>query len=204
MQEEVYPELSDAIEWKKIQRRNIGFVYAYNTGCDVLATVDDDNIPYDNWGKIELGTQKVKEFWTNDLVFDPVGIFYPHLWHRGYPLELVKKRISSTMYYETTQCFAEVDIQANLWNGDPDIDAICRMMSPGKYTFEFDENYTSKRISPFNSQNTIISRDVVPHYMCIPYIGRMDDIWGVIRSSLWTQGYVLPELQFIKIETITM
>ena len=32
-------------------RRNIGFVYAYEQGADVIATVDDDNIPYENWGQ---------------------------------------------------------------------------------------------------------------------------------------------------------
>ena len=49
-QEELYPELSETIGWKSIQRRNIGFVYAYHNGADIIATVDDDNIPYDNWG----------------------------------------------------------------------------------------------------------------------------------------------------------
>jgi len=32
--------------------------------------------------------------------------------------------------------------------------------------------------SPINSQNTFISRDVIPHYMVLPFVGRMDDIWG--------------------------
>jgi hypothetical protein len=47
-QAELYPELSEIIGWKTIQRRNIGFVYAYNKGAEIVATVDDDNIPYDN------------------------------------------------------------------------------------------------------------------------------------------------------------
>ena len=50
-QESLYPELSEIIGWKNIQRRNIGFVYAYHQGSDVIVTVDDDNIPYDCWGK---------------------------------------------------------------------------------------------------------------------------------------------------------
>ena len=50
-QEEKYKDLSDAIGWKCIQRRNIGLVDAYNRGADIIATVDDDNIPYDDWGK---------------------------------------------------------------------------------------------------------------------------------------------------------
>ena len=50
-QESKYKELSDSIGWRSIQRRNIGFIEAFHeTNCDVIATVDDDNIPYDNWG----------------------------------------------------------------------------------------------------------------------------------------------------------
>ena len=50
-QEKKYPELSLALGWNTIQRRNIGFIEAYKLGADVMATVDDDNIPYENWGK---------------------------------------------------------------------------------------------------------------------------------------------------------
>jgi hypothetical protein len=45
---------------KSIQRRNVGFVFAYNEGADIIATVDDDNIPYDNWGDNVLVGQEVE------------------------------------------------------------------------------------------------------------------------------------------------
>ena len=51
IQEHGWKELSDTIGWNSIQRRNIGFVYAYEQGADVIATVDDDNIPYEDWGQ---------------------------------------------------------------------------------------------------------------------------------------------------------
>ena len=51
-QEVLNKELSDAIEWNTIQRRNMGFLYAYNEGYEVIASVDDDNIPKENWGEI--------------------------------------------------------------------------------------------------------------------------------------------------------
>ena len=38
--------------------------------------------------------------------------------------------------------------------------------------------YGSNFISPFNSQNTFLTREVIPFYAVIPHIGRMDDIWG--------------------------
>jgi hypothetical protein len=70
-------------------------------------------------------------------------------------------------------------IQANLWDGDPDIDAICRLTK--KPTVMFDPNikpYCFNKISPFNSQNTMIARIALPYYFLPPYLGRMDDIWG--------------------------
>ena len=36
-QELMYPELSKIIGWKTIQRRNIGFVYAYEHDADIVA-----------------------------------------------------------------------------------------------------------------------------------------------------------------------
>ena len=72
-QEKTYPELSDTIGWKSIQRRNIGFVEAYNRGADIVATVDDDNIPYDSWGtNVVVGETVEIDFYDTHLgVFDP-------------------------------------------------------------------------------------------------------------------------------------
>ena len=38
--------------------------------------------------------------------------------------------------------------------------------------------FSTKLLTPFNSQNTFIHRDLIPEYLMIPHIGRMDDIWG--------------------------
>ena len=73
----------------------------------------------------------------------------------------------------------KADIQADFWNGDPDIDAICRMEHHP--ICKFKDKYfplSSNKVSPFNSQNTFISKKVLPHYFLFPHIGRMDDIWA--------------------------
>jgi len=36
----------------------------------------------------------------------------------------------------------------------------------------------SNKISPFNSQNTFLSRRVLKDYFMFPHVGRMDDIWA--------------------------
>ena len=65
-QEILYPELSNTIGWKSIQRRNIGFVYAYQNGADIVATVDDDNIPDERIVIDREGKEFVEEPITSD------------------------------------------------------------------------------------------------------------------------------------------
>jgi hypothetical protein len=175
-QEKKYPKLSKAIGWRKIQRRNIGYLEAYEMGASVIATVDDDNIPTSEWGK-NLFLDKnvsVNYYKTRLNSFDPVGATnYPNLWHRGYPLQLITKR----SYSDKIKKNIKSDIQADFWNGDPDIDAVCRLTFAPDCAFK--HKYfpiSSNRISPFNSQNTFLTREVLKHYFLYPDIGRMDDI----------------------------
>ena len=181
-QEKTYPELSDTIGWKSIQRRNIGFVEAYNRGADIVATVDDDNIPYDSWGtNVVVGETVEIDFYDTHLgVFDPLSVTeHNQVWHRGYPIELVPFRKEVTYGGKLKR---KVLIQADLWDGDPDIDAMARLSIKPTVKFGVQDAYGSTSISPFNSQNTFLARDVIPYYSVFPHVGRMDDIWG---------GYVL-------------
>jgi len=177
-QEKKWKKLSDLIGWNCIQRRNFAILEAYQRGAKVIALIDDDNIPYKNWFDEILINKRIKcsEVKTNKLFFDPIGYTnYPNLWHRGYPLELINNR----KYKKAKKNFFTPDIQANFWDGDPDIDAVCRMIY--KPECKFKKKYFpffSKKISPFNSQNTLISRKVVKDYFLFPHIGRMDDIWA--------------------------
>ena len=177
-QNEMYPELSDIIGWKTIQRRNIGFVYAYNKGADIVATVDDDNIPYDNWGTdLYVGKEVEVDYYSPEMdVFDPLSVTnYPNLWHRGYPIDYLQKRDRVT--YLGKKKVTPL-IQADLWDGDPDIDAMCRLTQKPICKFNTTGPFASDKQSPFNSQNTFIARAALRYYAVWPYVGRMDDIWG--------------------------
>ena len=178
-QEDLYKELSDTIGWKSIQRRNIGFVYAYDQGADIIATIDDDNIPYDNWGdnilinkEVEIDLFSHKSF----NVFDPISpTNHNGLWHRGYPIELVPSKNDIEYKGKTIR---KILIQADFWDGDPDIDALCRLSKMPVCKFNQFNPFGSNQIAPFNSQNTFLSREVIPYYAVLPHAGRMDDIWG--------------------------
>lgn len=178
-QDELYPDLSKIIGWKTIQRRNIGFVYAYQNGAEIVATVDDDNIPYDSWGdNILLGQEiEVDEFENLSCPFFDALSTTEHndLWHRGFPIEHLQ--VKNDIEYKGKVKMTPL-VQAEFWDGDPDIDAICRLSKKPIVKFKPFEPFTTKQLTPFNSQNTFLHRSVLKHYSVFPYTGRMDDIWG--------------------------
>ena len=178
-QEKISKKLSNLIGWNCIQRRNFAMIMAYKQGADIIATIDDDNIPFSNWGKNLLIENKVKakKYITNEDAFDPISVTnYQHLWHRGFPLQILKNKNKRKDIKNINSNF---DVQADFWNGDPDIDAICRMEHAPECKFQTSVfPFTSNKMSPFNSQNTYIKRKVMEHYFLFPHIGRMDDIWA--------------------------
>lgn len=178
MQEKYDRKLSDLIGWNCIQRRNMGLLWANDLGADIIALVDDDNIPDDKWGKnLMIGRDVEVNFYETDLpAFDPIGATnYRNLWHRGYPLQLLAKR----NYEKVTKKKINADVQADFWNGDPDIDAVCRMEYAPECKFQ--KKYfpmAANKPSPFDSQNTFITKQVLKDYFLFSNIGRMDDIWA--------------------------
>ena len=172
------PALSEAIGWNCVQRRSFGLLWARDMKADVVAVVDDDNVPLAGWGQdLLVGREVEVDFYQTELpAFDPVGATnHGHLWHRGYPLQLVSRRD----YAKRTRRKVRVAVQADFWNGDPDVDAVCRMehapqcdFDPGRFPM------ASDRMGPFNSQNTFLASRVLKDYFLFPHVGRMDDIWA--------------------------
>ncbi len=178
MQEKYDKEFSDAVGWNCIQRRNFGLLWAHDMKADIVAVVDDDNIPFEGWGEnLSIGKETEVNYYETDLpAFDPVGATnHKHLWHRGYPLQLLPQRD----YSKKSKRKINPDIQADFWNGDPDIDAFCRMEHAPDC--KFNDSFfpiASNKLSPFNSQNTFLSGKVLKDYFLFPHVGRMDDIWA--------------------------
>ena len=186
-QEKYDKPLSDAIGWNCIQRRNFGLLWAHDMEADIIAVVDDDNIPYEKWGNnLLVGKEsKIKTYDPEINVFDPIGATnYKHLWHRGFPIQYLQKR----SYEKSFEKIINPDIQADFWNGDPDIDAICRMEHSPECNFNSScFPFTSTKIAPFNSQNTFLSKRCLKDYFLFPHVGRMDDIWAAYYVQ--SKGY---------------
>ena len=183
-QEKYDPALSQAIGWNCIQRRNFGFLWAKDMAADVVAVVDDDNIPLEGWGEdLLVGREAEVNYFETDLAaFDPVGATnHGQLWHRGFPLQLVPQRD----YSRRSKRKLHVNVQADFWNGDPDIDAVCRMEHAPECRFDpacFP--MAADKPGPFSTQNTFLSAAWLRDYFVFPHVGRMDDIW----AAFYLQG----------------
>ena len=177
-QDKFDPDLSEAIGWNCIQRRSFGLLWAHRMKADVVAVVDDDNIPLPGWGQdLLVGREVEVNFYETDLpAFDPVGATnHSQLWHRGFPIQLLPKR----RYDRRSRKRLMPDVQADFWNGDPDIDAICRMEHAPECDFQAEGfPIASNRMAPFNSQNTFLRGALLKDYVLFPHVGRMDDIWA--------------------------
>jgi len=199
VQEKYDRKLSDAIGWNCIQRRIFGMLWAHDMGADIVAVVDDDNIPQPSWGEdLLVGREVEVNYFETDLpAFDPVGATnHSKIWHRGYPLQLLPKRD----YSRKSRRKIKVDVQADFWNGDPDIDAVCRMehapvcdFNPSCFPI------AANKMGPFNSQNTFLSGKLLKDYFLFPHVGRMDDIWAAYyvqalgAKVVWAKASVFQE-----------
>jgi len=185
-QEKINPELSNLIGFNSLERRNFGYIYAYKNGAKLIASVDDDNIPLENWGKNLLIDKHVEvDFYeTQEIAFDPLSVTsISNLWHRGFPIELLHRK-NLNLKLKKLSIFPQ--IQADLWNGDPDIDAICRIAFSPEVEIKNFHPFSTNKYSPFNTQNTFFSAQIIKYFMQLPFVGRMSDIWGsyLIQKNL--------------------
>jgi hypothetical protein len=186
-----YPELDEHLPYNSIQRRNIAILLAYERGCDPIITIDDDNLFLrgDFVGEHSLAGRRttIEAFTSSSGWFDVCqhleearGVpFY----HRGFP----PGERWGDQRSDSQQVEGRVAVNAGLWLGDPDVDALQRLVYPVEATgWSRTSNFALSRgtWSPFNSQNTALARDVVPAYFLSPKIGRFDDIWAsyVVRA----------------------
>jgi hypothetical protein len=183
---------ADEAPLRHYARKNIGYLVAMANGSDVIVESDDDNYPLPAfWSK----RQRIRRA----HVFERTGWLnvYGHfsdarIWPRGFPLDAIALPVARLE--EAPVQDADCPIQQGLCNGDPDVDAIYRLVSPLPIDFS-DGNALALGNSswcPFNSQNTTWWRDAFPLlYLPGTCSVRMTDIWRsfVAQRIAWTNGW---------------
>jgi len=201
-----FPGLLRELPYNTPGRRNVAMLLAYEQGADVVITLDDDNLAteYDAIGDHSVvGKNSIQWLhgsstgWLNvcDLLQEKNNTEF---YHRGFAPGMRWK--PNTIYKYTAD--AKVVVNAGLWTGDPDTDAITRLERP-LVTTGFKPHLTERIAlqpgtwSPFNCQNTALAREVIPAYFLSPAIGRHDDIFaGYIINKI--AGYLGDVITFGK------
>ena len=181
--------LRDHIPYNCIQRRNVGILWAYRQGAQIIITIDDDNFSMGGdfiGAHARVGTTELlptfhsTSGWMNvcaGLAVDDGVKFY----HRGYPQQLRWREGAQFLAHTPERRLCVVN--AGFWLDDPDIDALARMHRQPvvrglKSAWPAQFALAPGTWSPFNSQNTALARDVIPAYFLSPFVGRYDDIWA--------------------------
>ncbi len=135
-------------------RKNIGYLLAMRDQSSVIVETDDDNIP-----RREFWAPRIREQ-TAPAAFHTgwlnVYAYFSDLpmWPRGLPLDAVQT--APPPYAGLPVGRLSCPIQQGLADGNPDVDAIYRLILPLPRNFRSDRSVIlgEGAYSPFNSQNT--------------------------------------------------
>jgi hypothetical protein len=178
-----WPTLASLLPYNHYARKNLAYLWAMENGVSVLLDTDDDNS-----SEIDVFVVSEKKYrviesdveWVNVYAyFEGKGI-----WPRGLPLDEAMKPISPA---EEMQGELEWSCFQSIVDGDPDLDAIGRMLYPENHFFAEKSPLllTKMNFCPTNSQATLWKEPLLPLlYLPVTSSFRMTDIWrGIILSG---------------------
>lgn len=194
-----------AMPYNTVGRRNIGDLYAYTQGCQIIIRVDDDNFPIlteDFFTGHSITGEKFRRVdrmvaaengWFNPLIHlymqnKNSSVIYP----RGYPYE---ERKPANVHFSSSM--ARIMLNQGLWIGAPDVDAVTWLENPELVATiqarDFDDHAIVLRQGtwcPVNTQNTSFHRSLLPAFFACPYHLRFDDIYGgyMVRRLMDEKG----------------
>lgn len=193
------------VPWNTDNRRNIGFLRAWESGADVLISIDDDNYcrpggdfcgSHHTVGRAaSAGASRIAQQkpWFNIcslLDSDAKTTIFA----RGYPYASRKSEfVASPASLDAAHGDRRVAVNAGLWLDDPDVDALTRI-AIGPRVRAADERaviMAPETWSPINTQNTALMRDAIPAYyyvrMGFALTGLRIDRFGDILSGYFVQ-----------------
>jgi hypothetical protein len=190
----------DAIPYNSDNRRNVGYLMAYEGGADFLISIDDDNFctPGEDFfaeHAVVCGGESMRAVTESATGFlnicDLLELEKPRpVYARGFPYR--------SRHLDENPCTTErrvpVHINAGLWLIDPDIDGITWLVAKPKVKgFRGTSVVLGDRTwSPVNTQNTALMRDAIPAYyfvrMGYPIGGMPIDRYGDIFSGYFVQA----------------
>ena len=184
-------DLAGRLPFKHYCRKNLGYLWAMREGAAAIYDTDDDNIPYDHWGfppfECDLRVAAPGRFANVYKLFTPST--EERIWPRGFPLE----EIQSEDPGEERGDPLPIGVWQGLADGDPDVDAIHRLVFNRLLTFRSRDPVAlpAGTYCPFNSQNTLFQPRAFPLlYLPATVSFRFTDILRgyVAQRCLWASG----------------
>jgi hypothetical protein len=186
-----WPTLANLLPFNHYARKNLAYLWAIENRASILLDTDDDNCTSLNVFESDLSRFRSIESgseWVN--IYGYFG--KSEIWPRGIPLDEARKslpRANEARFNSDWHCFQAIV------DGDPDLDAIGRMLYPEAHYFEDYEPVLLPNSSfcPTNSQATLWKRQILPFlYLPVTSTFRMTDIWRGIVVSGYFRRQKLP------------
>lgn len=175
-------------------RKMLGYLRAIEKGAETIIDTDDDNNPTEKWCFPKF--DQLYDCISEDKGFVNIYQLYTKqkIWTRGLPLNQINKNFELEKQLLKKEC--KVGIWQGLANEDPDVDAIYRLTNDTPCIFEERDPVVLSRgtISPFNSQNTMIRKELFPLLYLPTFVTfRFTDILRglVAQPIMWLYGYQL-------------
>jgi hypothetical protein len=184
------------LPWNHYSRKMLGYLRAVKRGAEIIFDTDDDNFPKPDWevppfdGTYET-TSESQGFVNIYRSFSEAAI-----WPRGFPLRFILDPHVVLAPGNGAMASVKVGVWQMLADGDPDVDAIYRLVDNRPQFFREREPLILGRgcICPFNSQATAFRKALFPLlYLPTSVTFRFTDILRglVAQPILWAAGYSL-------------
>lgn len=187
----VFGDIAKLIPTRHYSRKNLGYLYAIRSGAKIILETDDDNIPGEHFGDNldpnVAGDPVSHPGWVNVYSYFTDRV----IWPRGLSLDAIYSRPLPGAVDSFT-----CPVQQYLADGDPDVDAIYRLLYKDslRFTARGPVVLQPRTWCPFNSQNTVFFGPAFPlMYLPCHVSFRMTDIWRsfVAQAALWAHNYRL-------------
>lgn len=193
-QSQVGRHLNKIVPYNHYSRKMLGYLYAFEMNAQCIIDTDDDNNPKAGFsfpafeGKYDMikrnqGFINIYKYFTNQKI-----------WPRGLPLKNINKNYEFSNNVKNSEC--RVGVWQGLADETPDVDAIYCLVDNKSCIFEMRKPIVLSEgtISPFNTQNTLIHKELFPLLYLPAYVTfRFTDILRglVAQPIMWLYGYLL-------------
>lgn len=171
-------------------RKNLAYLRAIELGADIIIETDDDNFPVDGFFSKRNDTLKIKS--VDSAGYANVCRYFTdavNIWPRGFSLGDLKRDLPAYdgLPEETLFC----PVQNGMVDGDPDVDAIYRLLYEMPFNFEHKDRQIALKKGTwcsFNTQNTTFFKDFFPimYQPATPMFREADIVRSmVITRILW-------------------